>query len=390
MRTGSGIPIFGVCLMVLATLLAATEVLCGGTWQETAGDREQSLPVSGDAVEGMADVEAAMIRFMSARSIKAGTLAIGRNGEVVLSRGFGWSDESRTFPLAHDASLRIASLAKPLTAAAVHKLVRDGKLALDDKAIDYLKDLTPPGAATPDDRLGSITVRHLLEHKGGWDRDGTRFDPMFASKKICRDLGLKGPATAHDTIRWMFGRPLDFAPGEKSAYSNFGYCVLGRVIEGASGQPYIDYLRDEIMLPVNATTCRLARTRIEDREPDEPVYIHARRLPSVFTATGWEMVAAPYGGFYIEAMDAHGGLICSAEDLCKFMNVYWLTGKPRRESESQRWIFFGSLPGTFTCMTQRADGVVWAALFNQREDASGLKYELIQQELDAALDNVSW
>src|SRR5205085_2420023 len=209
-------------------------------------------PVSGPAVAHLAALDAAMLKFMGNRSIPAGTLAVSRNGRIVYSRGFGWGDEAMTQPIAPDASMRIASLTKAFTAACIHKLVRDGKLKYDDKAFSILSGHIPAGEKKKvDPRVFDITIQHLLDHKGGWDSKGTKFDPMFASIQISKDLGLSGPADPDATITWMLThRKLDFAPGEREAYANFGYCILGRIIKQVSGKPsYVDYLRDEITLP---------------------------------------------------------------------------------------------------------------------------------------------
>src|SRR5438876_11825879 len=124
--------------------------------------------------------------------------------------------------------MRIASLTKSITAAAVRKLIREGKIQSDSKAFKLL-DVSPPKGQSADPRLYEISIQHLLDHQGGWDKDKT-FDPMFRSAEIAAALGKPVPATSHDVIQHMTGQPLQFAPGSRTVYSNFGYCVLGRVI----------------------------------------------------------------------------------------------------------------------------------------------------------------
>ena len=79
-----------------------------------------------------------------------------------------------------------------------------------------------------------ITTRHLLQHTGGWDRDKS-FDPMFRPREISRTLGVASPPGPRDILRYRLGQPFEFDPGTRYAYSNFGYCVLGRVIEKVTG-----------------------------------------------------------------------------------------------------------------------------------------------------------
>src|SRR5262249_39849061 len=143
---------------------------------------------------------------------------------------------------------RIASISKPITAVAVFRLIERGKLKLDDKVFSIVKVVPhlEPGKR-PDPRLARITVRHCLQHTAGWDRS-RGFDPMgaAAAEQTARALGIKLPVRPQDIIRYTLGRPLDFDPGTAFAYSNFGYCVLGRVIEAVSGESYARYVTREV------------------------------------------------------------------------------------------------------------------------------------------------
>jgi N-acyl-D-amino-acid deacylase len=131
---------------------------------------------------------------------------------------------------------------------------------------------------------------------------------------------LADPAEAATIVRFMLGEPLNFEPGTRQAYSNFGFNVLGRVIEKISGQPYGAYVRDHILTPAGITNMRLGRTRLADRAPGEVRYYAPEgQAPgwSVFWGEGFAPFA--YGGStYLEALDAHGGWIASAADLVRF------------------------------------------------------------------------
>ena len=130
----------------------------------------------------------------------------------------------------------------------------------------------------------------------------------------------------------------------------------------------------------------MGRTLPSDRDPREPFYSDSRRGQDVMHGEG--LVPSPDGSFHHEALDAHGGLIGSAPDLVRFLNAYRLDGTPAIGKPSPG-VFFGSLPGTFTMVLQRTDGVQIAALFNQRDDVSGLDYLVIRKLLDQAADLVS-
>jgi N-acyl-D-amino-acid deacylase len=282
--------------------------------------------------------------------------------------------------------MRIASIGKPITLAALLKLIREGKLKLDTKAFVFL-NVQPPTGRKRDPRLLDITVKHLMEHEGGWDRD-TAYDPMFQSLKIAKALGKAGPATSQDIITYMVGQPLQFAPGSKSVYSNFGYCVLGRLIEKASGKKFDEYVNAEILAPLGIRTMEIGHSLPKDRNAKEPVYLDPGFARNVLVPASKDTVPEPDGTFCLEAMDSHGGWIASAPDMVRFLGAYWINGQPRKAGQRASYTFFGSLPGTHTVAMQRKDGVNIAAFFNQRTDTSGLKYDDIKKMLDKAADSI--
>ncbi len=319
----------------------------------------------------------AMRKYMAERDIKAGTLAVSRDGKELFARGYG---------IDTDAPMRLASVTKPITAAAIHTLIREGKLSLDTKAFPLL-GLKPPQGQQTDARLNDITIRHLLEHKGGWDREKS-FDPMFRPLEIAAALKAPGPAGPVDIIRYMMGQPLQFAPGSEEHYSNFGYCVLGRVIEKVSGQTYLAYIQKTIFAPLGAKSVALGRTLPKYRNPREPVYRHPGKGRNVLDPQSKDEVPAPDGTFYLEAMDAHGGLIASSRDVVRFLDAYWISGEPR-QGKGRPGVAFGRLPGTFTMAMQRPNGVNVAVLFNQDADASGRDYFALQDLMREAADRQS-
>src|SRR5207237_3799977 len=104
----------------------------------------------------------------------------------------------------------------------------------------------------------------------------------------------------------------------------------------------------------------------------------------------------PDGGFCLEAMDSHGGVIASAPDLVKFLQAYWMDGSVRSAGSQNSW-FFGNLPGTFTFVIQRPDGVNIAVLFNQhgktltQDGKTWNEYEDIEGVLNNVTDGIpSW
>lgn len=377
------------CLAVMFTLSAATIEVAHAERVNLAAD----LPMSGVPVPALAAFDQTMQQYMAERSIKAGELTVMKNGVIVLERGYGWQDKSEQRQLPPDALFRLASIIKPVTSAAIKKLAVAGKLSLSDPVFclpgspaSCLLDIAPFG--TPDPRLKDVTVQNLLDHKGGWDRDLSG-DPMFQSIAIANALGVASPPSKQDTVRYVMGQALDHTPGTVEAYSNFGYLLLGLILEDVTGQSYTAHVQQQIFAPlgVAASEIELGHTLPELRNPREPWYADPYTGgSSVFTPT--QTVPWPDGGWYLEAMEAHGGMISNSRAIAKFLQAYWISGEPR-VGDGETWWFFGSLDGTFTLAYQRPDGVNLVALFNQRADASGLSYDVIKTLLDSATDSIT-
>lgn len=354
-----------------------------------------SIPVTGAAVPQLKAFDDAMVDFMLKRDIPGGTLVVMKDGHVVLERGYGWKDKAETVAMPPNALLRLASVTKPFTQAIVRKLAAEGALSLNDRVFclpgspaNCHLDIDPwPNPAVFDLRLRNITIQHLLDHKGGWDRDISG-DPMFKAIEIADDLNVASPPSKQNIARWVLGKTLDHNPGDQYAYSNFGYMLLGLIIEQETGQDYTAYLRDEIMNPLGVPDSEigLGATLLNQANPREPYYHAAGKGTSVFPPHA--QAEWPYGPWHLEAMEAHGGLIASARAVAEFLDGYWMNGTPR-SGNGQSWTFFGSLDGTWTMARQRSDGVNIVALFNQRSDPSGLKYDLIQGILDTAADGIA-
>lgn len=292
--------------------------------------------------------ETALTRFLRENEVHAATFAVSRGGELLYDRAFGFADAALTQPLTPSARMRIASISKPMTAAAVRTLVREGKLRLDDPVVKYLPKPSFPPPRDP--RWSRITIAQILDHKGGWDR-GMAGDPMFQDRRIKEDL-QEDTITPAIVVRWMLGRDLQFNPGERSAYSNFGYCLLGVVVEQITHQPYRDEMRRSVFNPAGMRTITLSSSRPEQRAAGEIWYDFGREGEH----------------FLIEPMEAHGGWVCTAADLTRFLDHFWINGEPR-SGGTGTWAFYGSLPGTTSVAVQRPDGLNYAILLNKRDPA---------------------
>ena len=222
-----------------------------------------------------------------------------------------------------DTLFRIASISKPITSAAILRLVDQGRLSLDDPVMKRLPHWVPSGsaAATCDSRWNQITVRQVLQHRGGWDRERCRGSDVPLARIA---TNWRSPCRRPDGYRaFHAGQPLDFDPGQRYAYSNFGYCVLGRVIEQATGRTTNRpssrrcsnrwALRACASAALFANSERRAKPAITNR-----VIRRSRRCSALRRVSRFRV---PYGTWYHEALDAHGGWIGSAVDLVRFATV---------------------------------------------------------------------
>jgi len=366
---------------------------------------------TGIAFPGMSAYDSIIPQVMQRWGAPAVVIAVVKDGRLVLVRGYGKSNTQIGSSVRPDALFRIASISKPVTAIAILRLIEEGKLSLNDKAFSIL-EIQAPAGATVDPKLFTITIRNLLEHEGGWNSAWSG-DPMFESIIISQKMGVAPPPDTETIIRYMMGKKLDFTPGTRYAYSNFGYCVLGRIIEKITGQSYQDYVRS-LLKKVHIEKMQIGKTL--EKATDEVVYYDyygAEQTPSVFDPS--HNVSWPYGGFYLEAMDSHGGWISSAIDLMRLVTavdgrskrprllktatitemiatpnayegdaIYYAKGWQIRPIDNDaNWWHIGSLPGTSAVVVRSSyKEMSWVALSNYRAaNPDGLA---------GALDNAMW
>jgi N-acyl-D-amino-acid deacylase len=379
-------------------------------------------PLTGQPVPELASVEQALLPFLQNNNIPGATLAIVRDGRLVYVRGFGWQDlESRTL-VDPFALARAANLANPLTAAATLRLAELGKLSLDDKVTTVLASIRPPSGSFPDSRWNSITIRHLLQHSGGWQHDATT-DPLFRQRDIAAAMGVPSPPSTTTIIRYMMDRNLDFSPGSRYYQSNFGYVLLGRVIEQVTRLRYDDAVYQLVLQPAGITSFRAARSFPQYRAPGENTYYDesgAAAVPSVDDTLPGN-VLRPYGGFGIEAMDASAGWLASAPDLARFAAVldgrraprllspasfsaiiappsyagsgsfYGLGWNVRPIGPTDATLFhYGALPGSWAILHRAGvSGISWALLLNTRNSARDTLLPEIEDAINRAFLSVS-
>lgn len=180
----------------------------------------------------------------------AGVLATGRDGRIATSAVWGDADRAHGTKNALDTRFRIGSMYKMFTAVAVLQLVEEGRIDLDAPLARYLPDY--PNA----DFARQVRIRHLLTHTGG---TGDIFTDAYAAQRdAIREHG--------DYVRLFGERAPEFAPGSREAYSNYGFVLLGAVIERVAGASYHDVLRERVFKPAGMRdTGAEPEDRVRDR-----------------------------------------------------------------------------------------------------------------------------
>ncbi len=168
----------------------------------------------------------------------SGDVLVASHGKPMFAEAYGLADREQKTPNALNTRFRIGSMNKMFTAVAIMQLVQQSKVSLDDPLGKFLPDYPNKDVAT------KVTVQHLLTHTGG---TGDFFGPEFDAHR----LELR---TLNDYVKLYGSRPLRFEPGSKWEYSNYGFLLLGLIVEKASGQSYYDYVRDHIYKPAGMTS----------------------------------------------------------------------------------------------------------------------------------------
>jgi N-acyl-D-amino-acid deacylase len=338
-----------------------------------AQPKAKGPPVTGEARPALAAVDKLMLAMLEESSAPGGAIAIAKHGRLVYARGFGLVDPDKKVPVQPTSLFRIASATKPITLAAICLLAERGKLKFDDKIFDLLKLKEP---AKFDDRWKLITVNDLCTHAGGFDSDQDG-DPMFKSLDIAREFKVPPPAKQEHIIRYMLQQPLAFKPGTKVVYSNFGYCLLGRVIEKASGQSYEKFVQEELLQPIGIHDMLLGKTLTTAKGEVRYVETDPAKSPSVFANFLGKQVPTPYGGWCLEAMDSHGGWLASAVDLARFGAALdkpdkfpVMKGKYFNLAFFPEYIHFGSVSGSSAMFHHCPGELSYGILFNSRKHQS--------------------
>lgn len=278
----------------LLTLTVPWLLACGAPTPAPAGP-EQPATASAVSPEPPSKPQhfdvAAIDAYVAAQVERKGfvglSLAIVRDGELVLARGYGKSSLATGAPVEPDTTFAIGSVTKQFTCASVLLLAQDGRLARTDPVAKYYP------AAT---RAADITLDHLLANTSGYPD----YYPLdFVDERMAR------PIEPDELIARYTAGPLDFEPGSRWSYSNTGFVLAGRVVERVSGEPLGDFMQRRIFGPAGMQHAAF------EPAPGGPgmatghtSFALGAPVPAVPEARGW--------------MHAAGAIYASATDLARW------------------------------------------------------------------------
>ena len=381
---------------------------------------------TGIPVSEMSDCDTQIQNLLTTFNIPGLTMAVTINGQLSYARAFGKADTGLSEDMQPQTMLRIASISKPITSIALMKMIENGGLNLSDKVFGTGGLLENhwyfSSANITDSRIYDITVQMLLEHSAGFNRGQNCFpnptspypyyfggcDPIVAPLHVTQTLGEANPATEEMLVTFLLEKGLDFDPGTAYAYSNMGYLILGEIIEQVSGLSYEDYVKQTILHPLGIYDMHLGKNLLADKLEREGEYIGEGYTNLSIYGDGnylpWE-----YGGFNLEAFDAHGGWVATARDMVKLLvaidgfatypdilspaSITSMTtpsinnqnyAKGWSVNQYNNWWHTGAVDGTASEWVRASGGYTWAIILNKR---------LTNAQANAfwsAIDNLGW
>jgi CubicO group peptidase (beta-lactamase class C family) len=221
--------------------LAATGVAAA---QERAKSPERG---NTDSTKLAAAADRIVERFMKDKQVPGLVLAVVRGGELVVEKGYGVRSVDDRQPPDADTLFYIGSLSKALSGVGVEVLAEQGKLNLDQPASTYVKDLPPSWRRIP--------LKLFLAHQSGIPETPSAKQPSF-----------------QEELRSVEKLPMAFEPGTKQQYNNFNFAVAGKVIEGAAGRPYLEFMKDEVFKPLG-----MSRTGYGQTDPNSSPGYYLRK-----------------------------------------------------------------------------------------------------------------
>lgn len=261
------------------------------------GAKLEALSLTAIALPGDGSIGAAVsiTDRLAARNDFAGSLIVARGGEILLARSWGLADQIAQKPMTLDTPMFLASAGKMFTGVAVLQLVDAGKIGLDAPLGRCLTDY-------PNAEMAKVTIRQLLSHRAGTGDIGILHRDEGDNRARVR--------TIEDIVRLNGSRAPDFPPGSKADYSNYGFILLGAVIEKVTGGTYYDYVAKHIFVPTGMKQSGFPdREHLQDVAVNYTTYFGAE--PKLVASTD----TLPWRGA------SAGGGVSSPNDMLRFLRA---------------------------------------------------------------------
>lgn len=399
----------------MKVVLATISLLCFAVSVQSA------QVADGVDVPELSHFDDTMIEFMESHNIADGQLAVTYRGKLVLARSY---EHNSNAPTTIRSRYRIASVSKPITSTLIHRAQQDGLLSLDDTVGQYLDLSTLPGQDL-DPRLPGVTIRDLLQQLGGFgDPAEYGYDPVFNDQAVAAAIGEGYPVLKSHILRYMNGRSLIHEPGTTYAYSNYGYMLVGMILEKATGLAYGAYA-DQILNPVGIYDMRQSRSQLHRQYPGEARYYSGTTARTVIDNSG-DIVPVEYGGLNFENNSSYGGWTASAVEIVRWLSnldnplaegaiinsasrtqmfdlpenyllpynfgdYYYASGWAVRRYGPGRYNTWhsGGLPGTMTYAVRYFTGIDYMVAFDRSDLSVPDWYAEIDSRLSTAIDQTT-
>jgi len=242
-------PILIVFLIALSTL----------SMQSTAS-AEQSHPDISNKVEVEKYFDEHLAKLLKKYPVPGGVVSVVRDGKVYFAKGFGYQDPGKTKPVNNDSVFRIGSVTKSFTATAIMQLVEQGKLDLNADINKYLKGFKVVGKGGK-----KVTIHNLLTHTAGFDESLDHF--ITGKNHIPLDVVVK-----------KYMPKMIVEPGVEPIYSNYGFGLLGYIVQEVSGQPYEEYIQQHVFDPLDMkdTTLLVPKDHVKSYDVKNGKYINMK------------------------------------------------------------------------------------------------------------------
>jgi CubicO group peptidase (beta-lactamase class C family) len=278
-----------LCLTLVLSVLPWANAISTAVAQNANGYAIAALPFRYD--EAIRQSRDLITTFCQEQNVPGVSVAVAVEGEIVWSEGFGYADLENRVPVWPSTKFRIGSISKPLTAAAVAQLYEQGRLDLDAPVQRYVPSYPENGYI--------ITTRQLAGHLAG-----------IRHYRGAEFLSTKHYNSVLEGLTIFQNDSLLFPPGTKYSYSSYGWNLISAVVEGASGQDFLSYMRDNVFQPLGM------RNTVADHV--DSLIWHRTRF---YTHDGnGRILNAPFVDNSYKW--AGGGFLSTSEDLVRFGSAH--------------------------------------------------------------------